>query len=964
MENFKTIFLQQSYQDAWDEYAHALQDADAVRWDYVILTASDENQAQTYRAQIRYRVENGFLSDQTHYAVLPDPDGERVGSGGATLHALRCVALREQTDRFDALKILVIHSGGDSKRVPQYSACGKIFSPVPRTLPDGRNSTLFDELLIGMSGVASRMTAGMLVMSGDVLMLFNPLQIDFCTEGAAALTIKELPSVGMRHGVYQPDAEGNVCRFLHKRSVEELERIGAVDAGGKIHIDTGAVILDQNILNGLWSLVRQEDAFHAFVNAHVRLSFYADFLFPMAADSTLDAYLKETPEGDYSPELEACRRALWKVLHGFRIRLMRLSPAAFLHFGTTKEILRLLHDDMPMYAYLGWKGNIHTNNTDARISARNSYIHASAVIGEGSYIEDCVVQENCRIGRNCVISALELRNVVVPDGTVLHGLKLRDGRFTVRAYGVDDNPKESALFGKAIPEPLWSYAVYPVCDTMEQAVHAALSGESAAERISLRDGFALADGGALLAWQQSVRKRVCTEIFLDRIRAGSTTEEALGAFRAGCSEKEAQTLLRRAEASSMPERIRICHALSCLPLKDAKQYGKQCFAAIREEILRSTLPSVRCDGAFRICRDRAQVCLPARVNLAGGWTDTPPYCIERGGTVLNAAVMLEDTLPIRAFVERIDAPHILLSCLDNASAQVFTHTDDLLDMRNPFDQFAIQKAALIALGVTDAASKTTFTDFLQSIGGGFSFTTSVVHIPRGSGLGTSSILAAACIRALAEFFGIPMTDQSVYSAVLCMEQIMSTGGGWQDQVGGCVPGFKMIRTAPGLPQVIEVERMQLSDPVRRELDERFCLVYTGQRRLARNLLRDVVGRYIGNDADALEALSSMREIAEQMQRALLTGDFEAFAALLGTHWECAKRLDSGSTNTCIEHIFRVCEDLTAGKAICGAGGGGFLQIVLKRGATKQQLARRLLDVYSDSGVQVWDSRFYWDDGSK
>ena len=958
MDNFKTIFLQQSYRDAWDEYARALKDADAARWDYILLTASDENQAETYRAQIRYRVDNGFLPDRTHYAVLPDPDGKRVGSGGATLNALRYVAHREKSDRFDGLRILVIHSGGDSKRIPQYSACGKIFSPVPRELPDGRDSTLFDELIVGMSGVAARMSEGMLVMSGDVLMLFNPLQIDFCTEGAAALTIKESPTVGERHGVYQSDADGNVGRFLHKRSADELRRIGAVDAGGKIHIDTGAVILDGNILRDLYSLVSRADAFDAFVNERARLSFYADFLFPMATGSALDAYLRETPEGEFTPELEACRRALWDVLHKYRIRLMRLSPAAFLHFGTTKEVLRLMHTDMPVYAHLGWQGNIHTNNTDPRIAARNSYIHTSAVIGDGSYIEDSFIGADCRIGKNCVVSGAELHGAVIPDDTVLHALRLRDGKFTVRVYGVADNPKEPLLFGEPIPEPLWSYAVCPVCDTLGEAVAAALSGDPAAQRISLRDGFALSDGAALLSWQQSVRERVCAEIFLDGVRSGMTTDEALRPLRQGCSEGAVEGVLRRAENADAPTRIRVYHALSCLPdLPQAKQYGKQCFAAIREQILETTLPSVRGDGPFRIAKDKTQVCLPARVNLAGGWTDTPPHCIERGGTVLNAAVLLEDTLPIRAYVQRIDAPHVVLSCLDNNASQVYTQTQTLLDLNNPFDQFAIQKAALIVLGVGAAAEKSTLPEFLESIGGGFSFVTSVVHIPRGSGLGTSSILAAACVRALAEFFGIALSDQTVYSAVLCMEQLMSTGGGWQDQVGGVVPGIKMIRSEPGLPQIIRVDRLQLSASVYDALEERFCLVYTGQRRLARNLLREVVGRYIAGEPQALQALSSMQDVAHEMHETLLEGNLDAFASLLDRHWEYAKQLDSGCTNTCIEHIFRVCADLTAGKAICGAGGGGFLQIVLKDGVTKRQLAERLLDVYSDSGVQVWDSRF-------
>ena len=66
--------------------------------------------------------------------------------------------------------MLVIHSGGDSKRVPQYSALGKLFSPVPHELPNGRSSTLFDEFMICMSSVPSRIREGMVLLSGDVLL--------------------------------------------------------------------------------------------------------------------------------------------------------------------------------------------------------------------------------------------------------------------------------------------------------------------------------------------------------------------------------------------------------------------------------------------------------------------------------------------------------------------------------------------------------------------------------------------------------------------------------------------------------------------------------------------------------------------------------------------------------------------------------------------------------------------------
>lgn len=148
MNQFTTLFEQQSYKDALEYFLESLHNNNVPVWDYVILTASNEAQAKAYEIQINHRLKNKQIPDKTHYAVISDLNGQRVGSGGATLSCVKYVAERE--GRFENKKILVIHSGGDSKRVPQYSACGKLFSPVPRVLGDGRRSTLFDEFMIGM----------------------------------------------------------------------------------------------------------------------------------------------------------------------------------------------------------------------------------------------------------------------------------------------------------------------------------------------------------------------------------------------------------------------------------------------------------------------------------------------------------------------------------------------------------------------------------------------------------------------------------------------------------------------------------------------------------------------------------------------------------------------------------------------------------------------------------------------
>lgn len=450
----KTLFLQQSYEDCTRQYMELLEKQKMPLWDYVILTASNESQAQSYRMQIQYRLDHGMLPKSIHYAVLPDSDGKRVGSGGATLNVLRYIY--QDAGSFDDKRILVIHSGGDSKRVPQYSACGKLFSPVPRLLPNGRRSTLFDEFMISMCGVAARISAGMLVCSGDVLLLFNPLQIDFYGSGAAALSIKEPAETGKNHGVYRVDDQGNVGGFLHKKTVDQLHELQAVDENGNVDIDTGAVIMDTDLLKALYKLVDTPEQFDAYVNENTRLSFYADFLYPLASQSSLEQYYKENPEGDFTLELHECRTKLWEVLHPFHMKLIRMSPAAFIHFGTTKELRYLMTEGMEQFVYLGWNSFVNTNSTSIRsgYASGNSYISKHAKIGKGTYVEDSYVHHGTVIGTNCVVSGVTLAGQTIPDGAVIHGLKLGEEQFVARMYGVNDNPKECSLFGRKLSEPL------------------------------------------------------------------------------------------------------------------------------------------------------------------------------------------------------------------------------------------------------------------------------------------------------------------------------------------------------------------------------------------------------------------------------------------------------------------------------------------------------------------------------
>ena len=246
------LFLQQSSADALEEYSLALAGLQPVVWDFIVLTAANEEQAQFYRRHLRERQAKGYLPQNSRWLVLADPDGQRVGSGGATLNVLEEV--RSRCGSLAGLRLLVIHSGGDSKRIPQYSACGKLFSPVLRCLPDGRNSTLFDELLVAMSGVAARCQPGMLVLSGDVLLLFNPLQLDLQLEDAVAISCQKDAATGQHHGVFLDDGHGGVKAFLHKIPLPQLCRLGAVDERGNVYLDTEPSF-SRAVLEALLSLI-------------------------------------------------------------------------------------------------------------------------------------------------------------------------------------------------------------------------------------------------------------------------------------------------------------------------------------------------------------------------------------------------------------------------------------------------------------------------------------------------------------------------------------------------------------------------------------------------------------------------------------------------------------------------------------------------------------------------------------
>lgn len=494
--------------------------------------------------------------------------------------------------------------------------------------------------------------------------------------------------------------------------------------------------------------------------------------------------------------------------------------------------------------------------------------------------------------------------------------------------------------------------LYAIVHGEEQAD---LSAWKAAPKKSLCSGFNDADPDAIIAWN----RRMADLVAMDEIAKAIRNKVPAAKLRKmkSLTKIQKEWLERRIKKADFSEKMRLHYYLGVI--LDDEDEVQECFRTIQSEVLASTIKNLSYNENARIVTEKHTVKLPLRVNWGGGWSDTPPYCNENGGTVLNVAILLNGQKPVEVTLEKISEKKIVFDSRDMDVHGEFDTIEPLQATGDPFDPFALQKACLLACEIIPKEGSS-LEEILDRLGGGFEMHSEVTNVPKGSGLGTSSILSAACVKAVFEFMGIAYTEEDLYAHVLAMEQIMSTGGGWQDQVGGITPGLKYITSMPGIDQKLKVTHVEIPEAAKQELSDRFVLIYTGQRRLARNLLRDVVGRYVGNEPESLFALEEIQKTAVLMRFELERGNVDGFASLLDYHWELSKKVDAGSSNTLIEQIFSSIEELIDGKLVCGAGGGGFLQVILKKGVTRQQVEERLNEVFMDSLVGVADCRLVWE----
>lgn len=165
--------------------------------------------------------------------------------------------------------------------------------------------------------------------------------------------------------------------------------------------------------------------------------------------------------------------------------------------------------------------------------------------------------------------------------------------------------------------------------------------------------------------------------------------------------------------------------------------------------------------------------------------------------------------------------------------------------------------------------------------------------------------------------------------VLQLEQELTTGGGWQDQIGGTIQGVKMITTEPGLvpdPDIRPVKPDVLDPRINKG---QTLLYYTGMRRLAKNILKNIVGNYLDRDHVTMEALRKLHVFPPLLVDAMEKTDTLRFGQLIDQALQLKKEIDPHSSNPEMERILDKFRPYMIGATFLGAGGGGFLLVVCK-----------------------------------
>ncbi|MFW5867390.1 MAG: GHMP kinase [Armatimonadota bacterium] len=317
---------------------------------------------------------------------------------------------------------------------------------------------------------------------------------------------------------------------------------------------------------------------------------------------------------------------------------------------------------------------------------------------------------------------------------------------------------------------------------------------------------------------------------------------------------------------------------------------------------------------------------PVRIDLAGGWSDVPPFSTEAGGAVVNVAI----------------SRYAYATLIGNSSGEFVLESGDYDQYIHARDIRELEYDG--SLDLLKAAVRRMEVQF-----GGHLITRS--EAPPGSGTGSSASMGVALVGLLDAILDRGMSRMEIASMANLLEtDELGIDGGKQDQYAAACGGISsMVFEDPE----VEVEPLEPSRDFLLELEKSMLLVYTGKSRLSGDIISTVMGAYQRNEEEMTEPLMNIRQAGLDMRDAILGEDLARVGEVLNYNWENQKRLYDEMTTAKIEALFAIAgrDGLLGGKA-CGAGGGGC--IVLLCEPDREHVVRRDVE---DLGGQCIDFNF-------
>ena len=802
--------------------------------------------------------------NREEYFATCDPVGHRLGSGGGTTWLLEEACRAEAASSFDewlsSEKRILIHAGGQSKRLPSYAVSGKVLMPLP-VFRWERGQKLSQNLLSVQLPLYEKMMAmapeniHTMVVSGDVLIrATQPLQpIPEADVVCYGLWLDA--SIAKNHGVFVSSRQtpSVLKQMLQKPSVQKLTEIQKnhfflTDIGVWLLSDKAVKLLakrssaDQGNLSPLTtnpSPLKEYDL-------------YGEFGCALGTDPT-------KPDGEISD---------------LSVAIVPLNGGEFYHFGTSKEMisstLRLqnLVNDQREIMHLDRKPHpsIFVQNAVTKIgfTEENSDI----------WIENSYVGEKWHLTHDHVITGVPENDweISLEPGECIDVVPVGESDYEVRRYKID--------------EPL--------------------NSNELAERANLRRLFAQRSEYRKQNWS-ALAKNWNHSVFYQLDLADAAFEFEKNHIPMPPALPEDAPLMTR--------------------IHDAMFRGdsEKAFALLREGLC--SVPASRQEQKPVLSVADDQIVWgrsPVRIDIAGGWTDTPPYCLMEGGHVINLAIELNGQPPLQTYVRPSKEPRIVLRSIDLGAVEVVETTEQLTDFMHVGSPFSIPKAALVLAGF----GRQNLKQELEAFGAGIELTL-LSAIPAGSGLGTSSILASTVLGALNDFCGLGWDKNEIGRRTLILEQMLTTGGGWQDQFGGVLGGVKLLQTGKGFHQSPQVRWLPNDLWTQPEYKACHLLYYTGITRTAKSILAEIVRRMFLNHGDELRLLREMKEHTMDMYEAIQQNDFARMGMLVRKTWQQNQQLDNGTNPPAVAALTDLIDDLCLGYKLPGAGGGGYLYMIAK-----------------------------------